>query len=262
MVCNVEEQREEEAAEDELVKRMGWAQKRQAKVEEIQANIKAAQRRHDNMKVADLKLDLRVAEKKWKVFEKSLADFIDATPHASLSAADKERASSVAPSLRKVDRLRTDTAQEDARTRAAALQQAFQLYFHPEKPRPPSPPRGPVKHNVQVSFSGNEYHGDFLPWKRERHGHGETRLSDGSSCEGTYVRDKVHGAGLLRYADGVRLYSGAWRRGQRHGPGLLVARHGVQEIRCESLSAPTSTGQKRMSARFIFSFISSTIIIL
>ena len=58
-------------------------------------------------------------------------------------------------------------------------------------------------------------------------------FTDGSSAEGTFVRNQLHGAATLRYSDGTRTYVGGWLRGQRHGHGLLEAAHGVQCIRWE-----------------------------
>ena len=194
---------------EESRKRRSRLAKSQRGVEAVNQAILDARDVNELSRVASLRIDLKEAERLWRFFAVELRAYMDGPE------------------------LPAGTAMREAEVLAAApLFAAYDLYFSPERPRPPSPPNGPQEH-FSGPFYGNMYEGQYLPWKRERHGEGEMRFSDGSRARGAFVRDQLHGAAALSYRDGVRTYVGGWRRGQRHGHGLLEATHGVQHVRWE-----------------------------
>lgn len=194
----------DDAIDAEAIKRSKRMKKFQEIVRGLNEKIMEARQVNHLSLVATLKIELKSAESRWRFFEAELRDFTSSI-------------SSLLPStLNEIE----------------LLYQSFSIYFSADKPPPPTPPNGPVTHFCG-SFFGNHYDGDFLPWKRERHGFGSMNYSDGSRIVGTFVRDQIHGVAIMYYKDEVRVFVGGWFRGQRVGQGLLEARHGIQRIRWE-----------------------------
>mmetsp|Transcript_27766 Transcript_27766/g.32877 ORF Transcript_27766/g.32877 Transcript_27766/m.32877 type:complete len:805 (+) Transcript_27766:45-2459(+) len=163
---------------------------------------------NDLSKVASLRIEEKAAEKNWKYFVEELHKYLDGPDLPEGELRDGEIASS------------------------QPLFDRFDAFFDTNKPRPPSPPNGPIEF-YSGEYSGNVYDGAFLPWKRERHGEGQMKYGDGTRIVGTFVRDQLHGAATLYFNDRLRAFVGGWRRGQRHGHGILETKHGVQYISWE-----------------------------
>ena len=154
-----------EAARKEFAKRRDWLAKRQGNVEGLHDDIAAAHRRNDTMRVAELKIALRRAEKSWRAFAQSLRDMLAAPPDELRPAKKRQEAvelgsagtaaAAAAQALLKVDRFRTESARAAAEDEAAPLFRDFEAYFNPDKPRPPSPPRGPVVPDTETNYYGN-----------------------------------------------------------------------------------------------------------
>ncbi len=160
-----EEDARSEAAKKEFAKRRDWLAKRQGNVEGLHDDIAAAHRRNDTMRVAELKIALRRAEKSWRAFAQSLRDMLAAPPDELRPAKERQEAvelgsagtaaAAAAQALLKVDRFRTESARAAAEDEAAPLFHDFEAYFNPDKPRPPSPPRGPVVPDTETNYYGN-----------------------------------------------------------------------------------------------------------
>lgn len=176
------------------------------KVHNIEEELSKAREVHALARIAVLRGDLKKAEHIWELRRDELREFLDS------------------------DDLGPGPLRDAEVSIADTVLYRYQSHQDEQLGRQNTPPLGPVEH-FEGAFAGNRYQGDFLPWRRERHGQGETRYSDGTRVVGTYRRNVVHGLAVMHYADDVRVYVGRWRHGRRSGYGLLEGRHGVQHIR-------------------------------
>jgi hypothetical protein len=150
----------DEGVQIESRKRSLRVKRSEAAVDAINEAMVEARKKNDLGTVALMRIDLKDAEKMWHFFVKEVREFLDGPRLPGGDMRDQE-VKEITPHLA-----------------------TYETYFSPDRPRPPSPPNGPQGH-FDGPFFGNHYEGQFLPWKRERHGLGTMKFSDGSKAVGT-----------------------------------------------------------------------------
>jgi hypothetical protein len=177
------EQRESELCDEQILiktrKCIARVVKAEENVDDLNRQIIEARNVNNLSHVASLRIEVKAAEKKWKYFTSELHKFLDG------------------------DELPPGDMRDEQVIIAQELFDRHDAFFDTEKPRPPSPPNGPMEW-YSGPYSGNKYDGYYLPWKRERHGEGQIRYGDGTRIAGTFVRDQLHGAATLFFNDRVR----------------------------------------------------------
>lgn len=148
-------------------------------VKDINQQILEARNINNLSHIASLRLLLKDAEKKWKYMASELHKFLNG------------------------DELPEGEMRNEQLIICQELFDSYEAFFDTEKPRPPSPPNGPIEY-YNGMFGGNKYEGLYLPWKRERHGEGVMKYGDGTRIKGTFVRDQLHGAATIFFNDRVR----------------------------------------------------------
>ena len=78
---------------------------------------------------------------------------------------------------------------------------------------------------VLVDASGSKYEGDFI--KGKMHGYGIQKYYNGAKFEGEYIRGK-RSYGTYYFANGGK-YIGGWKNDKKHGEGVFINEHGVEE---------------------------------